>query len=118
METFLFWTNGPAISAAEFANSFRDIVNVQKPREMRELFTRYSLGDNGFGKFFLATTTVLILYTQQYFTEEIAKYGAGSEERLYLENKLASIGDFLAIIHPDDLTAIRGSSQMILKVLM
>jgi hypothetical protein len=118
MEAFLFWTNGPVISAAEFTASFRDVVNARKPQEIRDLFNKYSLGDNGFGKFFLATTTVLVLYTQRYFTEEIEKCAAGSEERLYLENKLASIGVFLNAIHPDDLTAIRDASPLILRTMM
>jgi hypothetical protein len=118
MEAFLFWTNGPVISAEEFVSSFRDIVSRQKPSEMQELFSKYSLGNNGFGKFYLATTTTLVLYTKEYFTIEQAKLPPDSEERRYLERKLASIGDFLKSIHPDDLDQIQKSSQLILKTLM
>jgi hypothetical protein len=118
MEAFLFWTNGPAISAEDFVSSFKDIVSRQKPAEMQELFSKYSLGANGFGKFYLATTITLILYTQQYFIEERAKLSPGSEEQRYLESKLASIGDFLRSLHPDDLDQIQKSSQLILKTLM
>ncbi|MDR1429582.1 MAG: hypothetical protein LBI85_04775 [Spirochaetaceae bacterium] len=118
MEAFLFWTNGMVISADEFIRTFKDIVSRPKPVEMQELFSKYSLGSNGFGKFYLATTTTLILYTRQYFTEETAKLAPDSEEHRYLERKLASIGDFLSSIHPDDLDQIQKSSQAILRVMM
>jgi hypothetical protein len=118
MEAFLFWTNGPVISAGEFSGAFKDIVSRPKPPEMQELFSKYSLGGNGFGKFYLTTTTTLILYTRQYFAEEKAKLPAGSEECLYLEQKLAAIDGFLEGIHPGDLDQIQKASRSILRILM
>ncbi|MDR1178814.1 MAG: hypothetical protein LBK64_08295 [Spirochaetaceae bacterium] len=118
MEAFLFWTNGPVISAGEFSGAFQDIVSRPKPAEMQELFSKYSLGSNGFGKFYLTTTTTLILYTRQYFAEEKAKLPSGSEEYLYLEQKLASIDAFLADIHPGDLDQIQKSSLSIIRIMM
>ena len=118
LEVFLFYSQSQTIKLDDYIKSFREIVSATKPAEMKDLFNKYNLGDNGFGKYFLATTTTLMLYTQKYYNEEIAKFSPNSEERRYLEGKVASIGEFLKSLHPNDLSQIKAAQLSILKTCM